>query len=89
MTHQVIHFNHIPFEAVSDQVDRKMADGSQVMLLQHRVQKGFVSVKGETHVNEQFTYVLEGKIAGRNRRRNHYLKTWVVLLSFLPINRIH
>lgn len=32
------------------------------MLLEHRVKKGFVSTINETHINEQFTYVLEGKL---------------------------
>lgn len=62
MNHQIIHFNQIPFEAVSDQVERKMAVGMEAMFLHHRVKKGFVSTKNETHRNEQFTYVLEGKL---------------------------
>ncbi|MCP5504756.1 MAG: cupin domain-containing protein [Chlamydiales bacterium] len=60
--HQCIQFEKMSFQKINEQVERKMAVGEQAMVLEHRVKKGFVSQKNETHINEQFTYVLEGKL---------------------------
>lgn len=59
---QYIQFEKMSFQKINEQVERKMAVGEQAMVLEHRVKKGFVSQKNETHINEQFTYVLEGKL---------------------------
>lgn len=60
--HQYIPFKKMSFQKINEQVERKMAVGKNAMVLEHRVKKGFVSQKNETHINEQFTYVLEGKL---------------------------
>jgi len=60
--HQYIQFNKMPFQKLNEQIERKMAVGKEAMVLEHRAKKGFVSQKNETHINEQFTYVLEGKL---------------------------
>lgn len=62
MKHQLIHFKKMKYTPINDEIDRKMVCGSNAMLLEHRVKKGFRSEVNETHVNEQITYVLEGKL---------------------------
>lgn len=60
--HQVIHFSKMKFQKVNEQIGRKMVVGSNAMFLEHSVKKGYKCPANETHINEQFTYVLKGKL---------------------------
>lgn len=84
---QHIHFDKLPFEPVNDQVSRKMAVGQNAMILKHTVKKGFQSEINETHINEQFTYVLEGKLEVRAEERTSLLAKGDMLI--IPPNKPH
>lgn len=62
MKPQLIHFQKLKYTPVNDQIGRKMVTGVNTMLLEHSVKKGFRSTQNETHVNEQITYVLKGRL---------------------------
>ena len=51
----------MPKERVSDQLDRRLITGEQVMLTHVYLKKGCI-VPQHNHHNEQMTYILEGAI---------------------------
>jgi quercetin dioxygenase-like cupin family protein len=62
-THKVqqIKWEDMPKEKLNDLIDRRIINGKEVMLTHVYLKKGAV-VPMHAHVNEQITYVLEGKL---------------------------
>jgi quercetin dioxygenase-like cupin family protein len=54
-------WDDIPRERVTDVLDRKLITGDDVMLAHVFLRKGCIVPK-HRHVNEQFTYILEGAL---------------------------
>jgi len=52
-------WNDMPKEKVSDELDRRLITGEQVMLTHVYLKKGAI-VPQHNHHNEQITYILEG-----------------------------
>jgi quercetin dioxygenase-like cupin family protein len=51
----------VPPEAVSESILRQVVSGDALMLSKLQMKKG-ATVSTHTHPNEQFTYILEGKV---------------------------
>ena len=59
---QRIKWEEMPREKLNDLIDRRMITGQKLMLTHVYLKKGAV-VPMHAHANEQFTYILEGKIS--------------------------
>ena len=62
-TSAVRHFrwDDLPWESVTDVLDRRLITGDRVMLAHVRLKKGCIVPKHQ-HENEQLTYILEGAL---------------------------
>jgi quercetin dioxygenase-like cupin family protein len=54
-------WSDVPLERVTDVIDRKLITGDGLMLAHVILKKGAVVPKHQ-HINEQFTYILEGAL---------------------------
>lgn len=54
-------WDDLPWEQVTDTIDRRIVTGQQVMLAHVYLKKGAI-VPRHAHENEQFTYILEGAL---------------------------
>ena len=79
----------IPKEKVTDLISRRLITGDQTMLAHVYLDKGSIMPK-HSHINEQFTYVLEGALLfylGENGEEQVTVRTGEVL--HIPSNLPH
>ena len=82
-------WNTIPKEKVTDLISRRLITGDQTMLAHVYLDKGSIVPK-HSHINEQFTYVLEGALLfylGENGEEQVTVRTGEVL--HIPSNLPH
>jgi quercetin dioxygenase-like cupin family protein len=81
-----VDWNAIPWEAVRDGVERKLCLGSEATLAMHRVSVAAVN-PAHSHPNEQFIYVLAGRLEYKVDNRSYLLERGDVLV--VPPNVVH
>jgi quercetin dioxygenase-like cupin family protein len=92
MTHppvQLTKWDEIPWERVTDKLDRRLITGDRMMLAHVYLKKGCI-VPRHRHENEQFTYILSGVLRfwlGEDEAETIDVRAGEVL--FLPSNVYH
>lgn len=82
----VIPFEKLPGEQLSDKVTRRYVSGEKATLVRFEIKKGAI-VPFHHHVNEQITYVLQGKIKITMGDKEYIVSSGEVLV--IPPDALH